>query len=152
MFRTALRRLARLSVGGVRVNYDIDATPEVLYRANLPALLILPIDTFDGDDPFFSDRGPGLQTLGFSAGASGVIYTVTHLLLVAPAASGTGARDHLPELIDLIDAYFHQLARDVTLRGALLEPARVRVEPGVFGYGGTEYYGCAFRHTWLVGV
>jgi hypothetical protein len=28
----------------------------------------------------------------------------------------------------------------------------VRVDPGLFSYGGVEYVGCAFRHTWLIAV
>ena len=54
--------------------------------------------------------------------------------------------------MDLIDAYFVALAAQVTLDGHLLEPARVRIEPGIFTYGAVVYCGCAFRHTWIIGV
>jgi hypothetical protein len=77
---------------------------------------------------------------------------VTHLLLVAPVSLGRGARSHLPTLIDLVDAYFTALGANVTLGGALLEAARVRVEPGIYRYGGADYHGCAFRHTWVIQV
>jgi hypothetical protein len=53
-------------------------------------------------------------------------------------------------LVDLIDAYFAALSAAPTLNGHLLEPALVRVEPGVFPYGGVDYFGCAFRHRWVV--
>ena len=77
---------------------------------------------------------------------------MTHLLLVAPVSAGRGARSHLPKLIDLIDAYIGALSADLTLSGALLEPARVQVEPGLFTYGDIAYHGCAFRHTWIIQV
>jgi hypothetical protein len=56
----------------------------------------------------------------------------------------------LPTLVDLIDAYFAALGEVVTLNGMLMQPPVVRVEAGIFQHGSTEYYGCAFRHTWLV--
>jgi hypothetical protein len=58
----------------------------------------------------------------------------------------------MPRLIDLIDTYFAALGADVTLSDALLEPARVKVEPGTFTYGAVEYHGVAFRHTWIIQV
>jgi len=52
--------------------------------------------------------------------------------------------------VNLIDNYIAALAADVTLGESLLAPARVSVEPGIFTYGEREFYGCAFRHTWLL--
>lgn len=147
-FRTALTHLAGLSVSGVAHNYDIDAVPETAQRGQLPALLVLPIEL--QEERPFQERGKGFQTVAFSSGVKTVTYSVTHLLLVAPAAQSKGIRAHLPALVDRIDSYFAALAGDVTLGGALLEPASVRVEPGVFTFGGVDYYGCAFRHTWLI--
>jgi len=57
---------------------------------------------------------------------------------------------YLPRLVNLIDNYIAALAADVTLGESLLAPARVSVEPGIFTYGEREFYGCAFRHTWLL--
>jgi hypothetical protein len=131
-------------------NYDVDAVPDSLARAQLPALLVLPGET--QDDQFFKERGAGFVALAFSGGVRTVIYTVTHLLLVAPVSAGRGIRSHMPRLIDLIDAYFAALGTDVTLSDALLEPARVKVEPGTFTYGAVEYHGVAFRHTWIIQV
>jgi hypothetical protein len=150
MFRSALTQLSQLSVTGVGVNYDIDAVPDELSRGQLPVLLVLPVDNFDDDDRFGNERGDGLQTLGFSEGARTVTYALTHLLIVAPVSSGSGIRSHMPALVDLIDNYFAALKSEVTLDGNLLEPARVTVKPGIFQYGETDYYGCAFRHTWVV--
>jgi len=149
-FRAALTTLAALSVTGVTHNYDVDAVPDALSRAQLPALLVLPGET--QADELFREQGKGFAAIAFSSGARTVTYTVTHLLLVAPQAAGRGARSHLPRLIDLIDAYFAALGANVTLSAALLEPARVKVEPGTFPHGGVAYHGCAFRHTWLVQV
>jgi hypothetical protein len=153
MFRFALTQLAGLQVSGVAVNYDVDAVPDELSRGQLPALLVLPIETREtGDRGLFPQRGAGFETLGFSSGVRTVTYSVTHLLLAAPVGAGSGIRSHLPPLIDLVDAYFGALGAAVTLGGTLLEPAQVRVEPGIFAYGSGEYYGCAFRHTWVVAV
>jgi hypothetical protein len=150
LFRTALTNLANLSVTGVANNYDVDQVPDDLSRAQLPALLVMPIDL--QDDRLFKERGEGFQAVAFSSGARTVTYTTTHLLLVAPVSAGKGIRSHLPTLIDLIDNYFAALAADVTLAGALLEPARVKVEPGIFTHGDTDYHACAFRHTWFIKV
>lgn len=149
-FRAALSGLAALAVSGVAHNYDVDATPDALSRAQLPALLVLPGET--QDDTLFPSRGEGFRALAFSSGAKIVSYHVTHLLLVGPVSAGRGSRTHLPPLADLIDAYFTALGAAPTLGGALLEPARVNVEPGTFTRGGTAYHGCAFRHVWVVQV
>lgn len=146
-FRTALTNLAGLTVAGVAHNYDVDAVPDALHRAQLPALLVLPVEVENEAQP-----GQGFEALAFSAGARTVTYGVTHLLLVAPVSAGAGLRSHLPLLIDLIDAYFAALGDAVTLDGTLLGPARVRVEPGTFTHGEVQYHGCAFRHTWLLAV
>ncbi len=149
-FRTALTRLSTLSVTGVTNNYDVDAVPDEISRVQLPVLLVLPVDT--QDEHLVKDYGEGFQAIAFSNGARTVTYTVTHLLLVAPVSTGKGLRSHLPTLIDLIDAYFDALGDDVMLNDTLLEPAQVKVEPGVFTHGSVEYHACAFRHTWLIEV
>ena len=150
LFRTALTTLSTLSVTGVNNNFDLDAVPDDLSRAQLPALLVLPVEI--EDDALFKQRGHGFEAVAFGAGPRTVTYTVTHLLLVAPVSAGRGLRSHLPLLIDLIDDYFAALGADVTLGGALLEPAQVRVEPGVFKQADVDYHGCAFRHTWVMAV
>jgi hypothetical protein len=149
-FRSALTNLATLSVSGVTHNYDVDALPDDLSRAQLPALLVLPLEV--QEDTLFKERGQGFQAIAFSSGPRTVAYTVTHLLLAAPADAGRGIRSHMPSLITLIDAYFAALGADVTLGGTLLEPAHVRVEPRLFNYGHAAYVGCAFRHTWQIQV
>jgi hypothetical protein len=150
LLRTALSALASLSVSGTGHTYDVDALPETLSRAQLPALLVLPLEI--QEDALFKQRGQGFTALAFSEGTRTVNYVVTHLLLLAPVHTGKGLRGTLPSLIDLIDDYFDALGQDVTLGGALLEPAQVRVEPGVYSYGGVDYHGCAFRHSWLLAV
>ena len=149
-FRLALAQLAAMPVNGVRNNYDLDELPNSLHQAQLPALLVTPIEL--EKDRLFRERADSLQTAAFSGGPKTVYYTVTHLLLAAPRESGLGIRSHLARLVDLIDAYTAAIAGDVTLGDTLLAPARVGVEPGLFPYGEREFYGCAFRHTWLLGA
>jgi hypothetical protein len=148
-FRTALTALAALSVTGINHNYDVDAVPDTIGRGQLPALLVLPINA---QDESLHERGEGFETVAFADGAKTVIYTTTHLLLVAPVNQSKGLRAVLPDLVDHIDNYFDALRDDALLNDTLLEPAQVRVEPGIFKYGGVEYAGCAFRHTWLIEV
>jgi hypothetical protein len=147
--RTALDNLAMLNVAGIAHHYSIENLPDQVQRAQLPALLIQVIDT---QERLFQERGKGFSTVAFHQGARSVTYAVLHLLLIAPLESGTGMRSHLPSLIDGMDAYFSALGDDVRLGGALLEPAQVKVEPGIFHLGGVDYVGCAFRHTWLIDV
>lgn len=146
-FADALSELAGLTVSGVHTNFALDAVPEELSRAQLPALLTLPLVRQKYRYP---DRGEGFETLAFSDGLRSVTYTVTHLLLVAPVTNGLGLRSALPELVALIDAYFAVLSASVTLNGTLLYPPKVRVECDVFKHGTTDYFGCAFRHEWVV--
>ena len=148
-YRTALDRLGALVVPGV-TNYPMTALPPTLDRAHLPALLVLPGEA-EGDR-LFAERGAGFTALAFQNGPRTLSVTVTHLLLTAPVQMGVGARAHLPELIDHIDAYLLAMSADVTLGGVLVEPARVGVEPGEVRYGGGEYHGCAFRHRWTLEV
>ncbi len=149
-FRLALDQLAAMHVDGVRNSYDLDELPNSLVNAQLPALLASPIEL--EKERLFRERADSLQTATFSGGAMTIYYKATHLLLSAPDESGLGIRSHLPQLVDLIDAYIAAIAKDVTLGDTLLAPARLGVEPGLFPYGEREFYGCAFRHTWLLGT
>ena len=147
-FRAALTQLASLEIAGIRNNYDLAELPNALHSAQLPALLVLPIEL--ERERLFRRREDSLQTAAFSGGAKEIAHSATHLLLVAPGEAGLGIRSCLPRLIDLIDRYTAAIAADVTLGGTLLTPARVSVEPGVYRYGERDYYGCAFRHSWLL--
>ncbi len=144
-FHAALTALAGLTVPGVAHNYDITLVPDALARAQLPALLTLPLAT---ERHLAPERGAGFEAIGFSGGPRAITYAVTHLLLLAPSAGGL--RIHLPALIDLVDAYVAALSADLTLGGLLLEPLRLKVEPGIVSYGGVRYVACAFRHTWVM--
>ncbi len=149
-FRAAITQLANLRVPGARNNYDLDELPATLHLAQLPALLALPVEL--EAERFFRERVDSLQTAVFSGAAKTASYRLTHLLLVAPVEKGLGIRSHLPALVDLIDSYTAALAEDVTLGGQLLAPARLGVEPGRYSYGGREFHGCAFRHTWQLAL
>ena len=87
-FRAALSQLSELNVSGVRNNYDLHELPNSLHSAQLPALLVLPIEL--DSDRLFRERADSLQTAAFSGGAKTVYYTLTHLLLVAPSETGLG--------------------------------------------------------------
>ena len=149
-FRAALSHLSALRVAGVQNSYDIDELPDALTAPQLPALLAMPIEL--DAERWFTEPTAGLQTVSFSGSARTVQYTVTHLLLVALTDSGLGIRSHLPRLVALIDSYMSTVGADVTLGSALLVPTRVGVEAGVFPLGGREFYGCAFRHVWLMAI
>jgi hypothetical protein len=149
-FRTALTNLSNLSVTGIQNNYDVDALPDTLSTPQLPALLVQPIDT--QDDSLFKDRGQGLQTIAFSGAGKTVNYTVTHLLILAPTHTKLGIRSHLPGLVTYIDNYMDALADDITLNDTLAQPTNVKVEAGIFKVGERPFYGCAFRHSWLIGI
>ncbi len=147
-FRHAISQLSNMKVEGVRNSFDLDELPNSLHSAQLPALLTLPLEP--EADRLFHERREGLRVGAFSLSAKTVSYQLTHLLLLAPQEAGLGLRSQLPRLISLIDSYTAALAADITLSDSLLAPARVGVEPGVYAYGEREYYGCAFRHSWLL--
>lgn len=149
-YRNALDALANLIVSGVTNHYNITDIPDTVSRAQLPALLVLPLDT--ERESLFREKGEGFETVAFSNGTRTVSYAVTHLLLIAPEASGIGLKQHLPDLISAIDAYFAALSANLTLNDTLLIPPQVRVETGIYDYGGVRYIGCAFRHLWSIGV
>lgn len=142
-YRNALDRLAALNVTAVPHRFGITDLPTQLQRARLPCLLVMPLNTQPRS-------GDGLSAAAFPNGSGHVTVTATHLLLVMAVASPTPLTVHLPALVDLTDAVLSALVANPTLDGALVEPAQVRVEPGMFEWGGTAYYGCAFRHEWLL--
>ncbi len=148
--RDALTRLAGLQVPGVANNFAIDRLPAVLERSQAPALLVLLPGLHERESSLFREQGEAFTSLTFSAGPRRATVLVTHLLLVAPRGSGSGLRGQLPALVDGIDACLAALAADVTLGDTLAEPTKMRVEPGVFRYGGVDWQGCAFRHRWLL--
>ena len=149
-FAAALSQLAQLSVTGVTHNYSIETVPDVPQRAQLPALLVLPLMPEMQENRMFRETGKGFETVAFSNGLKSITYVVTHLLLIAPVGQSKGLRAHIPLLVSVIDAYFAALCADPVLNDTLMQPARVRVEPGIYTLSGQDYYGCAFRHTWTI--
>jgi hypothetical protein len=139
---TALDNLAAVSVAGV-TSYALEETPDVLTRAQLPALVIL---------PELGGESPGLEPSSFSAGDGRLAIQVAHVLLLEPVSAGLGMRGALPELADAIDTYAAALAGDPTLGGALPTALRCRVRAGVVTYAGTDYHGAIFTHTWQLHV
>jgi hypothetical protein len=149
-FKTALEMLGDLSVEGIAHNYGIDELPESLSRSQLPALLVMPIDT--QGDKIFRERGLAFEGIAFGNGTKTVRFAVTHLLLLAPVEKGKGMREHLSLLAECIDSYMLALAADITLSNSIEEAAEVGFELGVYQLGQSQYYGCAFRHIWVIGV
>ena len=72
-FRAALTQLAALSVSGVRNNYDLDELPHSLHSAQMPCLLVMPIEL--KAERLFRERKDSLQTVAFSGGAKSIYYT-----------------------------------------------------------------------------
>lgn len=140
--QTALTNLAAVSVSGV-TSYPLDATPDSLTTAQLPALVLL---------PELSGESSGLEPNRFSAGDGCLQVQIAHVLLVAPVASGFGMRAHLPTLIALIDTYFAALAADPLLNGALSVGLRCGLRLGVTRYAGIEYHSATFLHTWILAL
>jgi hypothetical protein len=139
---TALANLAAVAVSGV-TSYALDETPDGLTRAQLPALIIL---------PELGGNWPGLEPNTFSAGDGRLAVQVAHVLLLAPVTEGLGLRSALPALADAIDAYAEAMAADPTLDGALPVALRFQVQAGVVRFGGVDYHGATFLHTWTLWV
>ncbi len=142
VWAAALANLAAVAVSGV-TSYALDQTPEFLGGAALPALIIL---------PELSGESPGLEPSPFAAGAGRLAAQVAHVLLLAPVASGMGQRGALPRLVDLVDGYVEAMAADPLLGGALPVALRFQVRAGVVRYGGVDYHGATFLHTWVLNV
>lgn len=150
-FQTALEELAALSVNGVANNYGLAGLPAAPARAQLPALLVMPLSGDDTPLPRLH-AAEGFRATAFANGTQHVSYHLTHLLLAAPLESSRGLRAHLPALIAITDAYMSALAADPSLNDTLLEPAQIIAEPGIFTLGGLRYAGCAFKHRWLIAI
>jgi hypothetical protein len=142
MLTTALDNLAAVSVSGI-TSYALDETPDSLTTAQLPALVIL---------PELSGEMPGLQPSGFSAGVGQITAQIAHVLLVAPVAHGLGSKTLLPDLVNRMDAYLAALAGDPTLDGALAVALHCTIRAGVVRFGGVDYHGAVFMHTWVMNL
>ncbi|MCS6836117.1 MAG: hypothetical protein NZ750_08895 [Anaerolineae bacterium] len=144
-YALALERLASLEVVGVATRLPLAAQPAALWRAQLPALLLTPLEV-EGQ-PFFRERsGQAFQASSFDAGPHLASAQANHLLFVAPAQPALGS--HLPRLAHLIDSYLLALKDNPTLGGALARPARVHLEARTLTWGSVDYLACVFRHHW----
>ncbi len=139
---TALDHLAAVAVSGV-TSYALDETPDALTSAQLPALVIV---------PELGGESPGLEPNGFSAGDGRLTVEIAHLLLLAPVASGLGARGVFPALANAIDTYLGAMAADPTLDDALPVALHIRVRAGVLRYADVDYHGATFTHTWALNI
>jgi hypothetical protein len=138
----ALDALAALSVPGIRTNFALDAIPEKLTRAQLPALILAPL--VDAT----RRRKYGEFNMATPSGSQALAsYLVTHLLLYKPTNTGLGARSALPSLIDLVDAYAAALRTDSHLGGTLFYPVSYSVFIAPVSFAGIEYHAAQFWHT-----
>jgi hypothetical protein len=147
-YQTALERVAALPFPAVTV-YPPELAPEVMPRAVLPALVVVPGTTQNG---LFAERGSGLQTVAFANGHREMTINATLLLLVVPLPNGQASAWNLSLTVPLVDAVIRTLAADVTLGGALARPLDFTAEVGTVRYGGQVYAGCTFRHNWTLAV
>jgi hypothetical protein len=85
-------------------------------------------------------------------GSGRLTVQVAHALLLAPLTGGAGLGAVLASLVATADAYVAALAADPTLGGALAVPLRLRLRAGVVRYGGVDYHGAVFTHTWTLRV
>lgn len=147
-FRNALTALAGLTVTGVLHNYDVDTLPpKQVYRAQLPCLLVLPVEI---DRRVTREGSEGLGDIVFPNQGKTVIYAVNHVLLAAETS--LEAHRAVPLLADLVDNYFAALKSNLTLGETLLEATQVRVEAAVIKYGENHYWGCRMRHLWNIEI
>lgn len=149
MLSDALNQLAGLSVPNI-TNMGMDELPNRLQRAQLPALLVLPM--LDRDRRLFSDGDSHYTSSPFLNGTPTLTVRITHLLLVAPADSGYGTPSYNASLIGHVDATLTALKANPTLNGTLAQPLRVTLDMGVQPYNDDSFVGCAFRHEWVLAV
>jgi hypothetical protein len=144
-WRDAFTNLAAISVAGVTTSYDVDALPNTLPAADLPALA----PAFPDALGVLAEGEQGLSTLTYDGGVWTAVLYVDHVLYWSPAWSEAGLSEALPDLIDAMEAYLAALSADGTLTGALdAELTITRVLPGIVEYAGVKFYGVRFRHLW----
>jgi hypothetical protein len=142
---TALDALAALTVPGIRTNFGLNAIPEKITRAQLPALILVPM--LDAT----RRRKYGEFGMAAPSGAQALAhYLITHLLLVKPVGTGLGARSALPGLVDLVDDYGATLRANAHLSGALFYPVSYSVVIAPIHFAGVEYHAAQFWHTLTV--
>ncbi len=146
-FRSALTALSQISVPGVAHNFDLDAIPDKVARAVLPALIVAP--TLDAT----RRRKYGEFQIATPSGATASVnYLVTHLLLYSPIGAGKGVRSSLPGLIDLVDSYANAIRANPKLNGTLFTPTVYSVYIAPISYAGCLYQAAQFWHVFTLEV
>ena len=131
------------NLGGVTILYNgqaprvlgLDATPDRLERAHLPARIILPQRAPDAPFAF----------VAFGSMAT-VAWTILDLLCIKPVGQGTGVLDVSTALIGYTGAYLEQMRRfrDAGIPGGTAWLEQVRIDPGIYEYpqqSGAWYHG-----------
>jgi len=150
-FRSALDALAQLSVTGITTHYPLMDLPLRIPQANLPALLMLPLET--QEQGLFANTTNALEWVTFSGGANRYHVGVTHLMLIAPTRPNNALlRHHVSTLVDATDAYLNAIGANPTLNDTLAKPTNVRVDVGIQSYGGDTFYGARFKHDWVLAL
>lgn len=150
-YTSALAALSAITAAGVRRSYPASAPPDVVTRACLPALIVLPGDG-EGDAPPFARRAEAFDALTLSGSPREATAHALHLLLVARETHGIGRSLALGQLAALTDAYLAALAANPTLSGTLARPAIFTLEQGIVSYRGRRYYACSFHHIWRLRI
>lgn len=148
-WRTAFTNLAAISVTGVATRYDLNALPNALPAADLPALA----PAFPESPGTLGEDEQGFSTLTYDGAAWVASLHVDHVLYWSPAWSEAGLYAVMPALITAVDDYLAAIKANGTLGGVLKQELEiVRVMPGIVEYAGVKFYGVRFRHRWVRAV
>lgn len=118
--------------------YSYDALKASYPTADLPARLILP----------FGEKVEGALNAVTLAGGAQAVWTVTDLCLWETAGQSRGIADMYPALVAYMDAY----ATTATAHWRLIKSPAATIErltfaPGVWTFGGVDYWGVEVRLT-----
>lgn len=141
-FLSATATLAAMAFTGLNQHYDMIELPGVVNEVDLPALVILP------DDTYINAVAPYDANLSY--GEVGV--HIRHLLLIRGSGMGR-IEDRYASLGTWISNYVDAISGDWYLSGNLVYPMAVEtLEFGTVDYNGVLYDGIAFRHRWVLKV
>ena len=103
-FRAALTQLSIMNINGVRNNYDLAELPNSMHSAQLPALLVMPIEL--ERERLFRRREDSLQDGGFQRRRQKRFITARRICCWSrPATPAWACAVSCPVLVDLIDNY-----------------------------------------------
>lgn len=119
------------TVTGISASYDVDALPESLNTADLPALLHFP-------------QGGEDQLRVFRGGNFWVTEHSIRVVLVYDAAAQGNLEQNLNAIVDLVDLYITKIHSDQTLTNSCVQASLSYGGAGVFNYAGVDYHSVDF--------